>query len=221
MYRLYMDGLLFPVPPSKINTKIKNRNKTINLINYGEVNLLKEVGLTEISFELLLPNQKYSFAEYEDRFKTSEVFLRKLEELKTRKEVFKLKILRNRGMFDTNQSVTLEDYSIKEDSQNGADIYVLIRLKFYKFYEAYKTEIKKGKKGLKKVRKRQRRNAPKPKEKNKVHKVKKGDCLWAIAKKYYGDGNKYKVIAEANKSKIKRPNLIFAGQELIIPVLKE
>jgi len=31
--------------------KIKNANKTITLINEGEVNLLKKAGLTEIEFE--------------------------------------------------------------------------------------------------------------------------------------------------------------------------
>lgn len=31
-----------------------------------------------------------------------------------------------------------------------------------------------------------------------THKVKKGETLWGIAKKYFGDGNKYKLIMEAN-----------------------
>lgn len=31
-----------------------------------------------------------------------------------------------------------------------------------------------------------------------THRVKKGETLWGIAKKYYGDGNKYKLIMEAN-----------------------
>lgn len=32
----------------------------------------------------------------------------------------------------------------------------------------------------------------------KTHRVKKGDTLWSIAKKYLGDGNKYKLIMQAN-----------------------
>lgn len=48
--------------------------------------------------------------------------------------------------------------------------------------------------------------------------VKKGDCLWNIAKKYYGDGSKYKKIYNANKKVIgKNPNLIFPKQKLEIP----
>lgn len=51
----------------------------------------------------------------------------------------------------------------------------------------------------------------------KYHIVKKGDCLWNIAKKYYGSGSKYTKIYEANKSIIKNPNLIYPGQKFLIP----
>lgn len=47
--------------------------------------------------------------------------------------------------------------------------------------------------------------------------VKKGDCLWNIAKKYYGDGKKYTKIYDANTSKIANPSLIYVGQKLVIP----
>ena len=47
--------------------------------------------------------------------------------------------------------------------------------------------------------------------------VKRGDTLWAIAQKYYGNGAKYTKIVSANSSKIKNPNSIQAGWVLIIP----
>lgn len=45
--------------------------------------------------------------------------------------------------------------------------------------------------------------------------VKKGDCLWNIAKKYYGNGAQYTKICNANKS-IKNAR-ITVGQKIIIP----
>lgn len=47
--------------------------------------------------------------------------------------------------------------------------------------------------------------------------VKSDDSLSKIAKHFYGDGNKWHRIYEANRDKIKNPDLIHPGQELIIP----
>ena len=41
MYEFYMDGVRLPVTPSALIIKISNQNKTINLINEGQVNVLK------------------------------------------------------------------------------------------------------------------------------------------------------------------------------------
>lgn len=45
--------------------------------------------------------------------------------------------------------------------------------------------------------------------------VKKGDTIWAIAKKYYGSGSSYTKIVEANN--LKNANAIKVGQKLTIP----
>jgi LysM repeat protein len=45
--------------------------------------------------------------------------------------------------------------------------------------------------------------------------VDSGDTLWAIAEQFYGDGNKYQIIADA--SGIPNPDLIQPGQVLTIP----
>ena len=51
------------------------------------------------------------------------------------------------------------------------------------------------------------------------HDVVSGDTLSAIAKKYYGDANKYMAIFEANKPMLSDPNKIYPGQKLRIPAL--
>lgn len=51
-----------------------------------------------------------------------------------------------------------------------------------------------------------------------VYIVKKGDCLWNIAKKFYGNGAQYTKIYNANRGVIGgNPNLIYPGQVLTIP----
>lgn len=47
--------------------------------------------------------------------------------------------------------------------------------------------------------------------------VESGDTLGAIAKRHYGDANRYMEIFEANKPMLEDPNLIYPGQKLRIP----
>jgi len=47
--------------------------------------------------------------------------------------------------------------------------------------------------------------------------VKAGDSLSAIALKVYGNASRWTEIWEANKDKVKDPNLIHVGQQLRIP----
>jgi nucleoid-associated protein YgaU len=51
----------------------------------------------------------------------------------------------------------------------------------------------------------------------KTYVVVKGDSLSKIAKREYGDANKWRTIYEANKDLIKDPDLIYPGQELKVP----
>jgi nucleoid-associated protein YgaU len=53
-----------------------------------------------------------------------------------------------------------------------------------------------------------------------MYTVQAGDTLSAIAKKHYGDANKYTVIFEANKPMLSHPDKIYPGQVLRIPALQ-
>ncbi|MBN2676412.1 MAG: LysM peptidoglycan-binding domain-containing protein [Alphaproteobacteria bacterium] len=50
--------------------------------------------------------------------------------------------------------------------------------------------------------------------------VKKGDCLWRIAKREYGRGIDYVLIFKANKSQIRNPDLIYPNQIFKVPEKK-
>ena len=58
-----------------------------------------------------------------------------------------------------------------------------------------------------------------PEPEAQYHDVVRGDTLSAIAKKYYGDANKYPQIFEANKPMLTHPDKIYPGQKLRIPAL--
>ena len=58
-----------------------------------------------------------------------------------------------------------------------------------------------------------------PEPEAQYHDVASGDTLSGIAKKYYGDANKYPQIFEANKPMLSNPDKIYPGQKLRIPAL--
>lgn len=47
------------------------------------------------------------------------------------------------------------------------------------------------------------------------------DCLWNLAKKYYGDPWKWKKIYLANRNQIADPSVIYPKQVLVIPPLDD
>lgn len=58
---------------------------------------------------------------------------------------------------------------------------------------------------------------PQPEEPtDSIYVVVSGDCLWNLAKKFYGSGTYWKVIFDANDA-VTDASMIFVGQQLVIP----
>lgn len=210
MYQMYIEKVLFPVTPGKLQMNINGTNKTLTLINEGEVNLIKSPGLTDLSTEVLLPTlTEYPFAAYPDGFHNPEYYLEKLEKWKQKKKPVTFKLLRTspngkKLLWDTNISVTIEDYQIVEDAEEqGPDVVVKIEMLEYREWGAKKLVIKKSKKNKSKKKKKKtatKKKTRKKKDPAKNYTVKKGDCMWAIARKQLGNGNRWKEIYKLNKS---------------------
>lgn len=148
MYKFFLDKIPMPITPSEMAIKIKNKNETLDLLNEGEINILKKAGLTEINFKLNLPNveSNYPFLNYEDgTFKNARYFLDKFEKWKQEKKVIEFIVVRNYGnveMFDSKMRVSIEDYSINESAENGDWVEVELNLKQYKDYATKYLNIK-------------------------------------------------------------------------------
>lgn len=145
-YDFYIDKCLLPAAPERLDVTVNNANKTVTLINEGEVNLLKAAGLTDLEFECLLPQVKYPFASYPEGFKSAKYFLDLFEKLKAGKKPFQFivsrKMPKGKILFSTNMKVSLEDYRITEQAGDGFDLRVKIRLKQYREYGTKTVEIK-------------------------------------------------------------------------------
>ena len=133
-YIFYLDGILVPITPSSITTKINNKNKVVTLINDGDFNILKEEGLKEFTFDMCLPAYKYPFAR--GVLLHINYYLNMLSFLKNSKKPFRFIVIREGAVgssgYNTTILVSLENYEIKEDAGNGRDVVVSVTLKEYK-----------------------------------------------------------------------------------------
>ncbi|MDF2881570.1 MAG: LysM peptidoglycan-binding protein [Clostridiaceae bacterium] len=221
-YKFYLDKVLCPVTPSKISFKINNKNKTMTLANDGEINILKTAGLTDVSFECLFPNVKYPFIQ--GTFRKAKYYLDKLEALKRNNAPFQFIVVRkmnNKTLYNTNIRVSLEDYEITEDADNGFDVKVSIKLKQYRDYRtkivtivdtpatsttATQTTVTPPTPTVPVD------STPADNQTDNTYTVEEGDCLWNICKYFFGDGSLYPQLAELNG--ISNPDLIYPGQVL-------
>lgn len=221
-YYFYLGNVLLPIPPSKLELKISNNNKTYDLINYSQINVLKNPGLSSLEFEVVLPNTKYHFAMYKNNFQNAKYYLGVLENLKVNRSAFQFIVVRKfpngKDIFNTNIKVALEEYTITDTTEEGFDTKVKIKLKQYKEYSTKKVQVTiKQYRPPAVTRTVTTNNTAVAKPSGQNYTVKRGDCLWNIAKRFYGNGAKYTTIYNANRSKIRNPNLIYPGQVLWIP----
>ncbi len=219
-YEFYLDKCLLPVAPSKLELKINNANKTATLINEGEINILKRAKLTDIEFTCDIPQVKYPYAVYKDGFKGADYFLDYFESLKNSDTPFQFIVcreLKDKKLFGTNMKVTMEDYKLTEDAKNGVDLEVKITLKQWRDYGTKTVHVTVTAQKPQASVGPQRDGGP---AQAGTYTVVKGDCLWNIAKRFYGDGSKYTIIYNANSGVIGgNPNLIYPGQVLTIPAV--
>ncbi|WP_090089691.1 LysM peptidoglycan-binding domain-containing protein [Clostridium uliginosum] len=205
------EGFELPVLPEEIEVKENGDNKTYDVINLGEVNVINIPKLTEISFKSYFPTNKGPYVSTKKLFKPH-VYMNKLKEW--RKNIEKIRFIFIGTTFEINDLFSIESIKFTEKGGEVGDIYYSIELKRYRPYYAKKAIIQETQNGVV-IDNYNTQLRPNDTVKVRTHTVVEGDTLWHIAKKYLGDGNRYKEIAEINN--ISNPDLIFPGQVFNIP----
>lgn len=135
-YDFYLDKCLLPVAPSKLEIAENGLNRVINLIDGGEINLLKSAKLKEIRFECMIPQVSYPFASRGG--KPAEYYLGYLEGLKEAKRPFQFIVSRTmpggKPLFSTDIKVSLESLTVIEAAEQGFDLVFKIKLRQYRDY---------------------------------------------------------------------------------------
>lgn len=196
--------LVLPVTPAKYTWRHPNRIETVRLDQLGEINLPGGARMGECTLEeVLLPAQLYPFcvpgarADPWGYLYDLEVWSDKGSKLRW--------IVSGTSI---NASVLIEE--VTQGERDGTnDLYLTIALRQWRRPEAPVLAVSGGGDETP-------RDAGTGASSAKTYTVVKGDCLWNIAKKFYGSGSLCTRLAAANPF-IKNPNLIYPGQVLTIP----
>lgn len=220
-YEVYIDDMLLPIPPQKIPIKYQGQNKTANLINGEQINMIKPSCLAEIAIDIVFPQMDYPSALWDGSVDSAEEFAKRLQELKESKKPFEFLVIRDgpgrNSFFDTNMDVTLESYSISDDVKEGLDLLVSLTMKEYRNYGTKIMNFVIAEEKQEPVAEPPKEERPSAPPAVRTYTVQPGDCLWNIAKKLLGNGSRYTEIYSLNRDKISNPNLIYDGQVLTIP----
>lgn len=199
-----------PVNPEQIEVSIAQANEKYNILRLGQIVVPTHMELAKYSFETEFPYNLRHYMETAGDFKTSDNYLKLFSDW--RKEMKPVLFTASNGLGeDINSLVLIEELTITEKAGEEGDKYVSFKLSEYRKFKRIPSSALTGTVNT-------LGKAPEvdvnPKGTG-TYVVVRGDCLWAIAKKYYGDGSKYNKIVEANN--IKNPSLIYPGQRLVIP----
>lgn len=197
-----------PINPAEFEFTEAHNNQKITLLNIGEVNLIGHRGLVTGSLSSFFPSADSPFARYADREPME--YIRLLKKWKSSTQP--IRVIISDCDFNLAMSIDSLSYSHREGDK---DVYYTLALSEYRFLNVPAVKVESQAKsqassGL--------NTRPNTQAAPKTHTVVKGDTLWGLAKKLYGDGAQYTKIYNANKGTIgSNPDKIKAGQKLVIP----
>lgn len=200
------EKLRLPVNPSSLSVASPFGYSEVTVSQLGEVTLIGEKMLKEFSISSFFPARYVpSYCEYTN-IPLPFTAIQTLERWRSSRLPCRLIVTGT----PINLPVTIRDLTYEaERFGSGGDIYYSLTLKEYQYVQLRTINTQKSTYAS---------GRPNTSAIPKTHTVVKGDSLWTIARKYYGDGSKWAKIYEANKAKIgKNPNVIYPKQVFVLP----
>lgn len=206
--------LIIPVNPESITPANSASNSNIDIIGLGKATRKGEPGLTGFTLESFFPGPNSIFY----------TGVKPKSAIKFIQEIWETENIENNVARITvtgipvpiNMYFVIESFEYDHNAGEEEDIYYRLQIKKYVPYGVKivnengtnSDNIRVTSTNVQVVNTNNTQT---------TYKVKSGDSLFAITKKYTGNGNRWKELYELNKDKINNPNLIYPNQNLTIP----
>ncbi|WP_227832223.1 LysM peptidoglycan-binding domain-containing protein [Clostridioides sp. ZZV14-6387] len=205
------DTFRFPVFPASFEINSKAIVNTSNVLKTGEIAVFGGAGLRTTEISSFFPkNDEASYCDYTG-FPTPYDCVNKIQKWMNEGFILRFTVTET----NINMEVIIDSFKYEEKDCTG-DVYFTLSLKEYKRIQIPKLNSVSTNTNLSSSK-----DVPITKgfetKKQRTHKVVKGDNLWSLSQKYYGNGDLYEKIVEANKELIKTADIIKEGWVLTIP----
>lgn len=206
--------LRIPVLPEKIDGNFGTEDDSTYIYGKGEVTTAKKTSAYVFKFESFFPSKPCQ-GSVSNPVKPQDAvnFLRAVQNLDGC-----ARFIYTGGPFPVVINCRIS-FTIKENGGDPDTIYYSLTIKEYREVKARQIKVKNHFKVA--VLKQEQTGRATTQSTTRTYTVVSGDCLWNIAKKFYGDGTKYTTIYNANRSVIDKhgggPNMIWPGDVLTIP----
>ncbi len=209
-YNAEKEKIQLPVLPLSFQVKNGSSNDSVEIAGLGEIIIIQSRPALQFSFSSFFPATKFPGLQVNSITKPLSL-IQKINTWKAGNKPIHF-IVTACGI---DLYTTIENFSYSEEGGDPGTYQYSITLKEYREIKVRQVKVNVSK-ATASVRKEDTRidNSVQPK----TYTVVGGDCLWNIAKQFYGNGAQYTQIYDANRSVIGgNPNLIYPGQVLTIP----
>lgn len=197
----FQEKLQLPVNPGEYRLSTSKKNKIVEILDLGDINLIGGEGLAEIQITSIFPREYLPYCSYMN-IPAPYMAIELIEKWKQSGKPIRLIIT------DTtiNMAVSIETFEYGETGGNR-DVTYTLTLKEYRFVKV--TQVN----NIEESSPRQITQ-----ESPVFYVVKTGDTLYIISKRLTGTGDNWRQIYDANKAIIGAdPKIIIPGQKLVIP----
>ncbi|MEF2964930.1 LysM peptidoglycan-binding domain-containing protein [Paenibacillus sp. M1] len=216
------EEIALPVLPDKIEFSEAGNSKAYEISGLGEINIIKNMKPVEIAFDGLLPARWFPGAAIprEEAWLPPSFYLKKIQDW--RKKKLPVKIVVNLTGMEVSLFVSIEKFTWSESGGAVGDIQYQISLKEYRAFSARKVQVAEPAAAAQTGTETSTAPAntparPDTRVQPKTYTLVAGDSLWKVAKRFLGDGAKYKQIQTLNGIKDSELKKLPIGKVIKLP----